>query len=61
MRQSAYCLDDPEVLVSGNHHFMLTINMTNIHPERKYKNLCQMRESLVVRGKIIETAGYILG
>lgn len=59
--QSAYCQDDPEVLVSGNDHFMLMINMTNVHPEMMYKILCQMRESLVVRGKIIETAGHTLG
>lgn len=61
MGQSAYCQDDPEVLVSGNHHFMSTINMTNVHPEMMYKILCQMRESLVVRGKIIEAAGHTLG
>lgn len=61
MGQSAYCQDDPEVLGSGNDHFMSTINMTNVHPEMMYKTLCEMRESLVVRGKIIETAGYTLG
>lgn len=60
MGQSTYCQDDPEVLVSGNHHFMSTINMTNVHPEMMYKILCQMRESLVERGKIIEAAGHTL-
>lgn len=61
MGQSVYCQDDPEVLVSGNHHFMSMINMTNVHPEMIYKILCQMRESFIVRGKIIETAGITFG